>query len=108
MKKLTLTIALLSLVALPALAQSSDNWDKGEHEPEKRERHAQNDEMLSNCVNTNKDLYCADEYEGGGIMEINDNQLLYQSCNQLGCVQVENERFIRSENDRLIQVNPNQ
>jgi hypothetical protein len=105
MKKLIIASALLSIIALPVLAQSSDNWDYGEYGPEKRESHAQDDEILSNCVNTNKNLYCADEYEGGGVMEINDNQL-YQNCNQLGCVQVENERFIRSESGRLIQVNP--
>lgn len=109
MKKLIIASALLALSALPVLAKPNDpyssDWNYGEHEPERRVRHAQEDEILSDCVNTNKNLYCADEYEGGGIMEINDT-VLYERCSALGCIEVEGELFIRSESGRLIQVNP--
>lgn len=105
MKKLIIASTLLSLVALPVLAQSPNSWNYGEYEPERRERHAQGGEILNNCVNTNKDLYCAETDNGTGIWQINDNQL-YQNCDDLGCVQVEGESFIRSENGELIQVNP--
>jgi hypothetical protein len=106
MKKLIIVSTIL-LTSLPAIAQSSDNWNYGEYGPEKRERHAQDDEILSNCVNTNKNLYCAESDDGAGIWQINDNQL-YNNCPSVGCNRVGTDFYIYSENGELIQVNPNQ
>ena len=101
MKKLIMASALLALSAFPVLAQSDDPY----YGPERREQHAQDDEILSNCVNTNRNLYCAETDDGAGIWQINDEGF-YHNCRFFGCFQVGNERFIRSENGELIQVNP--